>query len=113
MQLITAIIRPHKVGELSDALQRFGFRGMTVTEAQGIGKVTDPPEFYRGREYGSQLHHHAKIEILAADLDVKDLVEVIRKVASTGRSGDGKVWVTPVTHVVRIRTGEAGVDAVR
>ncbi|BEP11834.1 P-II family nitrogen regulator [Acidothermaceae bacterium B102] len=113
MQLITAIVRPFKVGEVSDALQRFGFRGMTVTEAQGIGKAADPPEVYRGREYGAQMQHHAKIEILAEDLDVKDLVEVIRLVASTGRLGDGKVWVTPVSHVVRIRTGEAGVDAVR
>jgi nitrogen regulatory protein P-II 1 len=111
MQLITAIVRPFKVGDLCEALQRFGFRGMTVTDASGMGKAHEPPEIYRGRQYVPPLHHHAKIEIVAADLDVKDLVEVICKVASTGRLGDGKVWVTPLNQVVRIRTGESGPDA--
>jgi nitrogen regulatory protein P-II 1 len=110
VQLITAVVRPSKLTELCDALQRFGFRGMTVTEASGSGKNADPPEVYRGRSYAT-LQHHAKIEILANDMDVADLIGVIRKVASTGRSGDGKVWVTPVSHVVRIRTGDVGLDA--
>jgi nitrogen regulatory protein PII len=111
VQLITAVVRPFKVGEICDALQRFGFRGLTVTEASGSGRHFDPPEMYRGREYIVPLQHHAKIEIVATDTDFRDLVEVIRKVARTGKEGDGKVWVTPVTHVVRIRTGAAGIDA--
>jgi nitrogen regulatory protein P-II 1 len=112
VQLITAVVRPFKVGEICDALQRFGFRGLTVTEASGFGKQQHKgPEIYRGTVYAGDYQHHGKIEILARDADVRDLVDVICKVAATGRIGDGKVWVTQVVHVVRIRTGEVGVDA--
>lgn len=111
MQVITAVVRPSKVSDVVEALQRFGFRGLTVTEASGLGKQAEPPEMYRGRAYAVPLQHHAKIEIVAEDLDVSDLVEVICKVATTGKTGDGKVWVTPVTYVVRIRNGAVDADA--
>jgi nitrogen regulatory protein P-II 1 len=111
MQVITAVVRPSKLSDVVDALQRFGFRGLTVTEATGLGKQVEPPEMYRGRAYSVPLQHHAKIEIVASDLDVGDLVDVICKVATTGRIGDGKVWVTPVTTVVRLRDGAVGSDA--
>jgi nitrogen regulatory protein PII len=111
MQLITAVIRPFKAAEVCDALQRFGFRGLTVTEAAGLGKGHDPPEVYRGTKYAMDFQQHAKIEMVARDADVHDLIEVIRKVAATGRPGDGKVWVTPVLHLTRIRTSEVGIDA--
>jgi nitrogen regulatory protein P-II 1 len=111
MQVITAVVRPSKLGDVIEALQRFGFRGLTVSDATGVGQEVDRPEIYRGRVYTVPLQHHAKIEIVASDLDVSDLVEVICKVATTGQIGDGKVWVTPVTQVVRIRNGALGTDA--
>jgi len=111
MQLITAIVRPFKVGPICEALQTFGFRGLTVTEASGFGKQRGHTEVYRGSEYASEFQHKVKIEIVARDEDVHDLVDVICKVASTGRIGDGKIWVTSVRELIRIRTREAGLDA--
>ena len=111
MQLISAVVRAFKVHQLCDALQRFGFRGLTVSEVSGFGQHPDPKEIYRGATYRGGVSHYAKIEIVALDADVHDLIEVICKVAATGRSGDGKVWVTPVVHLNRIRTGEVGVNA--
>jgi len=111
VQLITAVIRPCKVNEVRDALRRFGFRGLTVTEVSGLREQRKPPEIYRGKRYAAGFQQQAKIEILARDADVRDLIEVIRKVAATGRRGDGTVWVVPVVHVIRIRTGEVGGEA--
>jgi nitrogen regulatory protein P-II 1 len=111
VQLISAIVRPSKVGEVCEALQTFGFRGLTVIAATGFGKQRAPVEIYRGVESSAAFQDQAKIEIVAADDDVGDLIEVICRVAATGGIGDGKVWVTPVTELVRIRTGDIGVDA--
>lgn len=112
MQLISAVVRPTKIGEICGALQVFGFRGLTVTEASGFGKQRDRPEVYRGAEYASEFQRHVKIDMLVPDDDVHDLVGVICKVAATGHLGDGKVWVTPVATAVRIRTGETDDAAV-
>ncbi len=111
MQLISAIVRPFKVGEICEAMQTFGFQGLTATEASGFGKQRGHSEIYRGAEYASQFQHKIKIEIVARDEDVHDMIDVICKVAYTGRIGDGKIWVTPVGELIRIRTKEAGDDA--
>lgn len=111
MQLITAIIRPTKVAQVCEALQTFAFQGLTVIEATGLGKLRGRTEIYRGARYCSEFENHHVIEIVVPDEDVRDIIEVIRKVAATGRMGDGKIWTTPVGELVRIRTGEAGSDA--
>ena len=111
MQLVSAIVRPFKVHDVCDALQRFGFRGMTVSQVSGVADERGPTEIYRGMRYSTAIQPFARIEILALDSDVRDLVEVIRAVASTGRHGDGRVWTSRVPYVVRIRTGEVGIDA--
>lgn len=111
MHLISAVVRPVKVDEICEALQTLGFRGFTATEASGFGKLRERPEIYRGAEYASQFQRHVKLEIVVLDEDVVDVVEVIRSAASTGAVGDGKLWVTPVSDVVRLRTGERGRDA--
>jgi nitrogen regulatory protein P-II 1 len=111
MQLISAIVRPFKVGEICDALQAFGCHGLTVTEASGFGKQRGHTEIHRGAEYSSQFQHKIKIEIIARDEDIHDMVDVICRVAATGRIGDGKIWITPINELVRIRTREAGDDA--
>ena len=111
MQLISAVVRPFKIHDLCDALQRFGFRGMTVSQVSGVADERGPTEIYRGARYSTVIQPFARIEILALDSDVPDLVDVIRAVASTGRHGDGRVWTSRVPFVVRIRTGEVGTDA--
>jgi nitrogen regulatory protein PII len=110
MKLISAIVRPSKVADICDALQAFGFQGLTVTDVSGLGKLRGTPEIYRGTAYAG-FQHQVKVEIVARDEDVHDMVEVICKVASTGRMGDGKIWITEVGELVRIRTKEAGTDA--
>lgn len=111
MQLISAVVRTAKVRAVCDALQAFGFRGLTVMEASGFGKQRGQTEIFRGAEIVSDFEHRAKIEIVARDEEVHDMIEVICQVAGTGRLGDGKIWVTPVRDLVRIRTREAGPDA--
>jgi len=106
VQLVTAIVRPAKVTAVCDALQSFGFQGMTVTETSGIGKQRGHTEMYRGAEYAPAFQPKTRIEVVVRDEDVVDVVEVICTVASTGRVGDGKVWVTPIRDLVRIRTRE-------
>jgi nitrogen regulatory protein P-II 1 len=111
VQLISAVVRPEKVYDICGALERFGFRGLTLTHVSGAGKEPSHLEVYRATQYTVALRDEAKIEIVAADGDVSDLVGVICKVAGTGRPGDGKVWVVPVLHLERIRTGERHHDA--
>ena len=112
MRLITAVIKPFKLDEVKSALQAFGVRGMTVTEASGYGRQRGHTEVYRGAEYQVDLVPKVRIEVLTDDEDVDDLIDVIIKAAQTGRIGDGKVWCVPVESVVRVRTGERGPDAI-
>ena len=112
MRLITAVIKPFKLDEVKSALQAFGVRGMTVTEASGYGRQRGHTEVYRGAEYQVDLVPKVRIEVLTDDEDVDDLIDVIVKAAQTGRIGDGKVWCVPVDSVVRVRTGERGPDAI-
>jgi nitrogen regulatory protein P-II 1 len=111
MRLITAVIKPFKLDEVKSALQAFGVRGMTVSEASGYGRQRGHTEVYRGAEYQVDLVPKVRVEVLTDDEDVEDLIDVIVKAAQTGRIGDGKVWSVPVDSVVRVRTGERGTDA--
>jgi nitrogen regulatory protein P-II 1 len=111
MKLVTAVIKPFKLDEVRSALETFGVHGMTVSEASGYGRQKGHTEVYRGAEYTVDLVPKLRLEVLVDDPDVGDVVDVITKSAQTGKIGDGKVWVIPVENVTRIRTGEAGPDA--
>jgi nitrogen regulatory protein P-II 1 len=111
MKLITAVIKPFKLDDVKNALESFGVHGITVTEASGYGRQKGHTEVYRGAEYTVDLVPKVRVEVLVDDADSDDVIEVITKSAQTGRIGDGKVWSTPVDTVVRVRTGERGVDA--
>ena len=108
MKLITAIVKPFKLEEVKEALQAFGVHGITVSEASGYGRQRGHTEVYRGAEYTVDLVPKLRVEVLCEDEDVEALVDVVVKAAVTGKIGDGKVWVTPVDEVVRVRTGETG-----
>jgi nitrogen regulatory protein P-II 1 len=111
MKLITAVIKPFKLEDVKSALETYGIHGLTVSEASGFGRQKGHTEVYRGAEYTVDLVPKLRIEVLVDDDDADSVVEVIVKTAQTGRIGDGKVWVTPIDTVVRVRTGERGTDA--
>ena len=111
MKLVTAVIKPFKLDEVRSALETFGVHGMTVSEASGYGRQKGHTEVYRGAEYTVNLVPKLRLEVLVDDPDADDVVDVITKSAQTGKIGDGKVWVTPVDAVVRVRTGETGAEA--
>ncbi|MCF3175753.1 MULTISPECIES: P-II family nitrogen regulator [Streptomyces] len=111
MKLITAVIKPHRLDEVKDALQAFGVHGLTITEASGYGRQRGHTEVYRGAEYTVDLVPKIRVEVLVEDADAEELVDVIVKAARTGKIGDGKVWSIPVDDAVRVRTGERGPDA--
>lgn len=111
MKLVTAIIKPHMLDEVKSALESFGVEGMTVSEASGFGRQRGHTEVYRGAEYTVDLVPKVRLEVLVADDDAADIIDVLVKSARTGRIGDGKVWSVPVDDVVRVRTGERGAEA--
>jgi len=111
MKLITAIVKPAKVDDIKVALQEAGVHGMTVSETRGFGRQKGHTEIYRGAEYTVDFIPKVRIELLAEDADAANLVDIIANTANTGSIGDGKIWVTPVETVVRVRTGERGADA--
>ena len=112
MKLITAIVKPSKVDDIKRALQADGVHGMTVSETRGFGRQKGHTEIYRGAEYTVDLIPKIRLEVLVDDADADSVIAVIVKAASTGSIGDGKVWSIPVDQVVRVRTGERGVDAI-
>ena len=112
MQLVTAIIKPHMLDEVKDALKGKGVTGITVAEVKGFGRQGGHTETYRGTEYTIEFLPKVKIEVVVDDGDVDSVVDAIASSAQTGKIGDGKIWVTSVGRLVRIRTGEEGVDAV-
>jgi len=112
MKLITAIIKPHQLDEVKEALEAFGVAGMTISEASGYGRQRGHSEVYRGAEYTVDFVPKVRLEVLVDDVDSADVLEVILKAAQTGRIGDGKIWAVPVDRVMRIRTGELGDDAI-
>ncbi len=111
MKLVVAIVKPHKLDEVKAALEAFGVQGLTVSEASGYGRQKGHTEVYRGAEYTVDLVPKVRVEVLVDDADAADVADVVVKAAQTGRIGDGKVWTIPVEDVVRVRTGEHGVDA--
>ncbi|GAA2631960.1 P-II family nitrogen regulator [Streptomyces axinellae] len=111
MKLITAVIKPHRLDEVKEALRAFGVQGLTVTEASGYGRQSGHTEVYRGAEYTVDLVPKVRIEVLVEDGDAEQLTEIIVEASRTGKIGDGKVWMVPVETAVRVRTGERGPDA--
>ena len=112
MKLVTGIIQPHRLDDVKSALEAAGIRGMTVSEASGYGRQKGHTEVYRGAEYTVDLIPKIRVEVLSDDADAETLVGVIVKSAGTGTIGDGKVWVTPLDSVTRVRTGETGSAAI-
>ena len=112
MKLIIAIIKPFKLEEVKSALAEIGVEGMTVTEVKGFGRQKGHTELYRGAEYVVDFLPKVKIEVVVTDGQVDQAIEAIVKSARTGKIGDGKIFVTSVSHVVRIRTGETNESAV-
>jgi nitrogen regulatory protein P-II 1 len=111
MKLVTAIIKPFTLDDVKAALEQLGVLGMTVSEVRGYGRQKGHTEVYRGAEYAVDFVQKVRIEVLTDDAAVDKVVEAVVETARTGKIGDGKVWVTPVETVVRVRTGERGTDA--
>jgi nitrogen regulatory protein PII len=111
MKLITAVVKPFKLEDVKDALKAAGAQGITVSEVRGFGRQGGHTETYRGAEYSIEFVPKVRIEIVVDDSVVDRAIEAIRTAASTGKIGDGKIWVTTVEKIVRIRTGETGPDA--
>jgi nitrogen regulatory protein P-II 1 len=112
MKLITAIVKPFKVGDVRDALRDIGVQGLTVSDAKGYGRQSGHTEVYRGAEYQIDFVPKIRMEILADDDETAHIIETIVAAARTGRIGDGKVWVQTVEEIVRVRTGERGDAAI-
>lgn len=112
MKLITAIVKPHKLDDVKDALKSAGVQGMTVSEVKGFGRQGGHSETYRGSEYSIDFIPKVRIDLVVDDIVVDNVIDSIRTAATTGKIGDGKIWITEVARLVRIRTGEEGSDAV-
>jgi nitrogen regulatory protein P-II 1 len=111
VKLIVAVLKPFKLDEVKETLKTLGVAGMTLTEAQGFGRQRGHTEVYRGAEYEVDFVPKIRVEVLVDDAQTDEVVDAIVRTAATGKIGDGKVWVTPVETVVRVRTGERGHDA--
>jgi nitrogen regulatory protein P-II 2 len=112
MKLVTAIIKPFKLDDVREALSEIGVQGITVTEVKGFGRQKGHTELYRGAEYVVDFLPKVKVEIACADDRVETIIEAVTKAANTGKIGDGKIFVTSLEQVIRIRTGESGNDAI-
>ena len=112
LTLITAIIKPHKLDAVREALREVGVTGMTVTEARGVGRQGGHTETYRGAEYEMDFVPKVRVEVLCPTDDTDKVADAMVRAAQTGRIGDGKLWFVPVDDAVRIRTGERGADAI-
>jgi nitrogen regulatory protein P-II 1 len=112
VKLLTAVVRPFVVDDIRAALERLAILGMTVSEAQGYGRQKGHREVYRGAEYQVDFVQKVRVEVLLDDEQVEHTLEAVVKACQTGRIGDGKVWITPVDTIVRVRTGERGSDAI-
>jgi nitrogen regulatory protein P-II 1 len=112
MKKIEAIVKPHKLDEVKNALTKIGVQGMTVTEVKGFGRQRGHTEVYRGAEYTIDFVPKSKIELIVVDELVPQAIEAIERAAKTGKIGDGKIFLSSVDEVIRIRTGERGRDAI-
>jgi nitrogen regulatory protein P-II 1 len=111
MKLVTAVIKPYQLDAVKEALHALGVTGLTVSEVQGYGRQKGHTEVYRGAEYTVEFLPKIKVEVVTDEIDVDKVVDAVVASARTGKIGDGKVWVTSVDDVVRVRTGERGLDA--
>ena len=111
MKMVTAIVKPFKLDEVREALSAIGVQGITVTEVKGFGRQKGHTELYRGAEYVVDFLPKVKIEAAVSDDIVDQAIEALERAARTGKIGDGKIFVTPIEQVIRIRTGETGADA--
>ena len=112
MKLVTAVVKPFKLDDIKDALKAAGITGITVTEVRGFGRQGGHTETYRGAEYKIDFVPKVAMEVVVDDTTVDTVVDVIKQAAATGKIGDGKIWVSDVDRIIRIRTGEEGADAV-
>ena len=112
MKLVTAIIKPHQLDQVKEALEAYGISGMTISEASGYGRQRGHIEVYRGAEYTVDFVPKIRLEVLVDDMDASSVADVILKSAQTGRIGDGKIWTQQVEDVIRVRTGERGSEAI-
>jgi nitrogen regulatory protein P-II 1 len=112
LHLVTAVIKPHKLDDVKEALKGVGVQGMTVSEVKGFGRQGGHTETYRGAEYTIDFVPKVKIEVVCGTEDAEKVADAIAGAAQTGKIGDGKIWMTTVDRLVRIRTGEMGGDAV-
>jgi nitrogen regulatory protein P-II 1 len=112
MKLVTAIVKPHRLDEVKEALRDAGIEGLTTTDVEGFGRQRGQSEVYRGAEYQVDFVPKVRVEVLCTDDEAQGVVDAIVKAARTGKIGDGKIWVTEAERVIRIRTGEMGPDAV-
>ena len=112
MKLITTIIKPFKLDDVKDALKSIGVQGMTVSEVKGFGRQGGHTETYRGSEYAIDFVPKVQIELVVDDSQVDSVVDTIRTAAATGKIGDGKIWITEVTRLIRLHTGEEGTAAI-
>jgi nitrogen regulatory protein PII len=111
MKLVTAVIKPYQLDAVKEGLHALGVNGLTVSEVQGYGRQKGHTEVYRGAEYTVEFVPKIRLEVVTDEVDVDKVVDAIVETAKTGKIGDGKVWVTPVEDVIRVRTGERGIDA--
>jgi nitrogen regulatory protein P-II 1 len=111
MKLVTAIVKPFTLEDVKSALERIGVLGMTVSEVQGFGRQKGHTEIYRGAEYSVDFVPKIRVEVVVDEAQVDKTIDAVVEAARTGKIGDGKVWVTPVETVIRVRTGERGLDA--
>src|SRR5215207_2957364 len=111
MKLVTAIVKPHRLDEVKDALREVGVSGLTTADVEGFGRQRGHTEVYRGAEYQVDFVPKVRVEVLVPDDEVQGVVDAIVKAARTGKIGDGKLWITEAEQVIRIRTGEMGPDA--
>ncbi len=112
MKLITAVVKPFTLPDVREALEQLEVHGLTVTETQGFGQQRGHSEVYRGAEYATDFVPKVKLEVVAADENVEEIVTAIVEAAYTGKIGDGKVWISPVEDVIRVRTGERGESSI-
>ncbi|HEX6476018.1 MAG TPA: P-II family nitrogen regulator [Acidimicrobiales bacterium] len=111
MKLVTGIVKPFKLDDVREALKKIGVQGMTIGEVQGFGRQRGHTEVYRGAEYQVEFVPKVRFEVLVDDGHADEVVEAMTNAARTGKIGDGKIWVTPLSEIVRVRTGERGSEA--
>ncbi|MDR6118014.1 nitrogen regulatory protein PII [Aeromicrobium sp. SORGH_AS981] len=112
MKLVTAVVQPHRLDDVKEALTGLGMAGLTVTEVSGHGAQKGHAEVYRGAEYRVEFRPKVRVDVVVSDADLETVLDAVTEAARTGRIGDGKIWATDLVEVVRVRTGERGESAV-